>query len=275
MNLPMNILSRQPKLKPKLKPKPIRCGFTLVELLFVIAIIAILSSLSLAMIRSAQLEARSSATQSRLTHIQNILSIYIEDMEFRKLPFRMSQLDAFVLGSTPQESYGKKQQLRNQVLADYMNVEMPRDANALGTFPSPAFTTCNGSNLGVQSVNYAGLNAFLLMHPTALTRRWSAMGGGGIDNQGELLYELLLMIDFEGGSALESLGNGAIGDSDGDGNLEVVDAWGEPFQFDIAQRTLPNETDWEDFDVTVTKPREFQHFRFDVWSDNVPRRVEF
>ena len=269
MNLPMNILSKQPK------PKPTRCGFTLVELLFVIAIIAILSSLSLAMISSAQREARYSATQSRLTHIQNILSIYIEDMEFRKLPFRMSQLDAFVLSSTPQESYGKKQQLRNQVLADYMNVEMPRDANALGTFPSPAFKTCNGSNLGVQSVNYAGLNAFLLMHPTALTRRWSAMGGGGIDNQGELLYELLLMIDFEGGSALESLGNGAIGDSDGDDNLEVVDAWGEPFQFDIAQRTLPNETDWEDFDVTVTKPREFQHFRFDVWSDNVPRRVEF
>ena len=45
-------------------------------------------------------------------------------------------------------------------------------------------------------------------------------------------------IDFDGSSALDALGDSAIGDSDGDGQLEIVDAWGEPIRFLFHQENL-------------------------------------
>ncbi len=90
----MNISSLQRMKRPK--RGLVWRGFTLVELLLVISIIAILSTLSLAMIRTAQVEARTSAAEARIAQIQTILSIYVEDMEFRKLPFSTSDLEKFV-----------------------------------------------------------------------------------------------------------------------------------------------------------------------------------
>ena len=271
----MNILSRQPKPKPKSKPKPIRCGFTLVELLFVIAIIAILSTLSLAMIRMSQQEARTSATQSRLTQIENILSIYIEDMEFRKLPFSNLQLENCVMASTVSEKYIKTHQLREQILVDYLNAEMPSTPinNNLGKFPSLAYP------------NFP-LAAALLSDPskhTAMVQQWGLLSNSndmGFDRQGqplpgELLYKLLQMINSEGGNALEALGNGAISNVDGDDYPEVVDAWGDPLQFQLSLRD-PVTGDSVPLNSNNV-PLELQNLRFEVWSDNLlgERRVEF
>ena len=288
----MNILSRQ----PKPIPKPARCGFTLVELLFVIAIIAILSTLSLAMIRSSQQEARSSATQSRITHIENILSIYVEELEFRKLPIAWGDLQAFAIAN-PNGSPARVQatDLRSQILADYMNVEMPQDSSTLQSdpqniFPSEKFRnqvlSQYGNSIAVPSLNNTNLsleNYLKQYNQTASTYRWAQVKlsepfPGAVDNQGELLYQLLSMVQFEGQSGLESLGNGALGDSDGDRVMEVVDAWGEPLNFEIKQRTYDNGGNpigWSNLDFT-TLPQ-FEDFRFNVFSSNpaAPRRVEF
>ena len=51
----------------------------------------------------------------------------------------------------------------------------------------------------------------------------------------EYLYVILQSTQFNGISAVESLSNRAFADTDGDGFLEVVDAWGIPiaFQFEL------------------------------------------
>ena len=54
----------------------------------------------------------------------------------------------------------------------------------------------------------------------------------------EMLYALLNQIDFNGTSALDSLGSSAVGDTDGDGQLEIVDAWDEPLGFQFHQANL-------------------------------------
>jgi prepilin-type N-terminal cleavage/methylation domain-containing protein len=52
---------------------------------------------------------------------------------------------------------------------------------------------------------------------------------------GEYLYQTLAQLDIDGTPAIELLGNQAIGNSDDDAFLEVVDAFGEPMQMRIWQ----------------------------------------
>ena len=120
-------------------------GFTLVELLLVIAIISVLSVMSLGVLRSAQDNARSAATQSRITQIESLLAIELEDFEVRRLPISNRELAAFVRANPAQNADGDSikvfaqlRALRRQILMDLINSEFPRpcldvtDAAGLG-----------------------------------------------------------------------------------------------------------------------------------------------
>ena len=67
--------------------------------------------------------------------------------------------------------------------------------------------------------------------------------GDGFDeaaaNKSEFLYQILSNIDVDGVPAVDQLGQ-AIGDTDGDNVLEIVDAWGEPLylQWQLENVTL-------------------------------------
>ena len=79
---------------------------------------------------------------------------------------------------------------------------------------------------------------------------------------GEYLYQTLAFLDFDGAPAIESLGNQAIGDSDDDGFLEVVDAWGDPLQLRIWQVDAV-EVDSSDVPLDPQKPQ----LTTDIWRD--------
>ena len=88
--------------------------------------------------------------------------------------------------------------------------------------------------------------------------------GDGFDDfnlPGEYLYAILERINVDGTPAIEFLGDAAVGNTDGDGFKEVVDAWGEPMNLrlwqieglEVADRdgNPPPGTDvWEDKEAT-------------------------
>ena len=61
-------------------------GFTLVELLLAMSIIAVLASLALVVIGDAQQDARVGATQARISQLHTLMLERFENYEVRRLP---------------------------------------------------------------------------------------------------------------------------------------------------------------------------------------------
>jgi len=92
-----------------------RVGFTLVELLLAIGIIAILASLAVALVRSAEGDARASRTTTVIGNITQVIQRRVEAYETRTLPFRLN----------PATSLEDRRQLRNQVIVEWLRGELP------------------------------------------------------------------------------------------------------------------------------------------------------
>ncbi len=231
-----------------------RIGFTLTELMLVIAIMAVLSTMSLALMRSAQEDAKYSATRSRIHKIEAMLQLELENYEVRRLPIRLAELASFMPGANLAEI----RDVKRRILADLISSEMPRPfvnefgefvVNPdLGRFPTqsqPLVPWVAGSpqeaayKIGFYEwlFNKYGKSLGLRLRElrSAGTQSWDAYRDVEFDLPGEYLYAILERIDYDGSSGIEALGNAAIGNSDGDQYPEVVDAWGNSMQLRILQ----------------------------------------
>jgi prepilin-type N-terminal cleavage/methylation domain-containing protein len=275
-------------------------GFTLIELLLVIAIMAVLSTMSLALMRSATEDAKAAATATRISKIESMLQMQMEDYEVRRLPISRRDLASAVTGTN---KLVKMQNLRSRILVDIINAEMPRPfQKADGSYT--AVSNGNGTNeahavaIGQYPTDInkpssqkfaAALSAKLTAATPASVNRWNSIKGrtspqgiaysaaGGFDLPAEYLYEILLTLDFDGIGGLEGLGAGSIGDSDGDGILEIVDAWGEPMDFEIQQLdatynlmmgVYSDDVSFVSLDTAI--PRSLEKIRFVVRSSKMP-----
>jgi prepilin-type N-terminal cleavage/methylation domain-containing protein len=234
------------------------------ELLIVIAIIGVLASMGLGIMRKAQVDAREAATQSRVEQIESLLQMQLEDYEVRRLPISLREIAAYCNNNMIHADLGGGVEdnlrldvtnMKRRILMDIINAEMPRpvvDSSTasgfrynpdVGLFP----TTLPGFN------NPMGFTEWLddRFGPTIITRlngltsakvqswQWIAnlptAQRDTFDLPGEYLYQILARIDIDGSTAIELLGNATIGNSDGDDFLEIVDAWGDPMSLRIWQ----------------------------------------
>ena len=109
-------------------------AFTLIELLIVIAIIGVLTAMSLTLLGSASNDAKISATQARMSQISSILQLQMEDYEVRRLPISNRVLTQYVqsnripIGGSTNAKNDRLQlkYLRRQVLMALIDAEMPR-----------------------------------------------------------------------------------------------------------------------------------------------------
>ena len=230
-----------------------RSGFTLVELLLAISIMAVLATMTLALMRSATEDAKESATLARISKIEAMLQLELENYEVRRLPISLANLE--LLAGTADRNVIRD--LKRQIIADLISAEMPRPdlvgvdpvlSVGMGQFPS--ITIPLGASESFDewlSNNYPGLHSELTQnrYDSAGVLYWrnkfnpmpgvAGTGNEDFNNFGEYLYEILSRLNVDGTSGVEVLGNVSIGDSDEDGIPEVVDAWGNPLQMRILQ----------------------------------------
>ena len=243
--------------------KPTRSGFTLIELLFVIAIIAVLGAMAAGVLGKAKKDAQIAATRSRVTQIEEIMQTVIEDQEVRRLPGNLAD---FV--GTRRDARTRARNLNRRVAAALLLAEFPvAQIDANGEFiPNPEL----GRLAPVSSppnpdlmVNFRGWAVDVFGDPslfidyldtiqTAEMVYWeSFVGDLDLKEPGEYLYLILSRIDIGGISALESLGPNVVGNPDGDGHPDIVDAFGDSMQLRIVQvavadTALPGNDIWTD-----------------------------
>ena len=242
--------------------KSTRAGFTLVELLFVIAIIAILASMTAGILGKAKRDSEISATRSRITQIEAIMQTVTEDFEVRRLPFRNSDLARFVRSSLPanrqREVRMRVRNLRRRVVAAMLQAEFPvalLDGNGDFVVNSEIGQLAPASIAGEYSFRQwlgdtydpallteleASRSAEMSFWQSIATTPGPGAIGPRLDQPGEYLYIILERIDVDGSSALELLGPNAVGDTDDDGVPEIVDAFGDSMQLRIVQVAVNN-----------------------------------
>ena len=284
-----------------------RGGFTLVELLLVIAIIAVLTTMAVGVIAGAQDDARVAATRSRVQIIERLMATELEDFEVRRspLPFRFissvnaaapfSLVELAVNAITPPRSTPPAwnptpanrglhaRNMKRMLVLDLIRSEFPDFTGGtpagLGTYPSMQYQNYLMAPVGAGGLEIAETNAefdvtvrpFFTRFQTANVLRWNGWGGalnGPNDaNSSEVLYRILNELDVDGVSGIDVLGGSrAVGDTDGDGFLEVVDAWGDPITFQFQQQLIyPQERDPPTGNVLVTP---IPPNRSGVWLDS-------
>lgn len=245
-------------------------GFTLVELLLVVAIIAVLSTLAINVIASSENDARVSATRSRMEVIEKLLATELEDFEVRRspLPFPVvTTITGLVTGKpTPKWSAGPTTEpflnfrnhtrnLKRMLTLDLMRSEFPDVSSGpvvLGAFPSPQLQSYFQNDLLLSPEEVSSIVITARQHNTANVARWSSWGGtvntssnltaGDEQNaadSAEILYKILSDLDAGGSTGIDAIGGSrATGDTDADGFPEVIDSWGDPIRFQFHQNLV-------------------------------------
>lgn len=183
-----------------------RSGFTLVELLTVIAIIGMLGAISITTTRSAVQSAREAQTRTTIAKIDSVLTGIYEKYQYRRPEVSN--------GNATQRAYDRVLKIR-----DLLRCDMPctlKEVNAPSLFNQDI---TGGENnryyTPLQNVYRFEIN--------------NANGSSGFPNiNAELLYLVVMNADPEARTAFSDR---EIADVDNNGLYEFVDGWGNPIRW--------------------------------------------
>jgi prepilin-type N-terminal cleavage/methylation domain-containing protein len=187
-----------------------RAGFTLIELMVVMAIMTVLSAMIAVAVSGAQESARVAHTRAVIARIHTLLMDRVESYRSRRLPIQIQ------LGSTPAQAA----QLRCNAIRELMRMELPDRWTDITDPPVTKF----GS---------------LTMAPTATFVSYqAALSNAGITTSSDPTYQgadclyLIVTMGLEENDVLENFAQGDIGtDPKNPKMLCFIDSWGNPIQF--------------------------------------------
>lgn len=233
-------------------------GFTLVELLTVIAIIGFMSGMFIVAYRGAAQEATAQKTRSTIQKISDVLNSRME--EYTTYPIALQNVNppfgpitgtAVSIGVPTDPNYESPTLLLERArllsLRDIIAMEMPDHPDDL--LWSSKWGVANNANASywnsltrplVTGLLAGGIPVVVKNKPTSRVRglvRRLSQGNVPIPNwerdfaNAELLYLIVEDSDLNGTSAIELFGASEVGDKDGDGLNEFIDGYGNPIQW--------------------------------------------
>jgi len=197
-------------------PRRSNHGFTLVELLVTVAIIAILSSLSLAGLSVARQRVKADRTELTIRKIHEVIMPHYERFLTRTFPLVSNTTS--LLAIQHQNSAAKAVELLTKRRA--LVLELPdgwADLIDAGTFP-PALA----------------LNPPLAPFTSAAERMRSIAAGNnraGRFSDAECLWAIVMRGGFADPAIVENFREDEFGDKDNNGAREFIDGWGNPIRF--------------------------------------------
>ncbi|NLE39119.1 MAG: type II secretion system protein, partial [Pirellulaceae bacterium] len=206
--------------------KPTR-GFTLVELLVAVTIIAMLDAIVLGALSSARETARIARTRATITKLHSIVISQYESYRTRRVPEDTSGLNPY-----------QAAQRRLEARRDLMRMEMPeRWADVYDPAATPVMTPFQYPS-GLQISRPMISSAYDRRFRRAKTATEAKYGVGTNPGEGtervgryasaECLYMIVTIGDPESRSLFQ---DNEVGDVDDDGLPEFLDAWGNPIKF--------------------------------------------
>jgi prepilin-type N-terminal cleavage/methylation domain-containing protein len=245
----LGVLPRRaaPIRNPKSKIQNPKSAFTLVELLVTITIITMLAGLVLGGLSMARTSAREMKTKATIAKLDEIIMRMYAGYANRRVPIDTSGMPPRIAA-----------EMRLKALRQLMRFEMPeRWSDVPDSSTAPQFITIKDDS-GTFSREMP-MPAVSYMY-SAVKNAATVPGNVGYNSHAECLY---LIISIAAPRELANFSADEIGDTDGDGLPEFLDAWGNPIYF---LRWAPgfSESDIQPPPGIVTTDSRFVHDPFDA-----------
>jgi len=206
----------------RLRTHSARGGFTLIELLVAITIVSTLAAMITVGMSTLRQQAQIRRCEQQVKKIDELLLVRFNELISKPLPIQFPSLGP---NPTPAQIGFRKFQIM-VCRRELMRMELPdritdvRDLNYIFNDPT--------TNTQYSMMTPSSTNAFR----RKATLNASAGNVWTEDHQGaECLYLILSIMQDQDSNALDFLFPSEVGDTDGDGMLEVLDAFGNPLGF--------------------------------------------